>query len=80
MLTRILKWGNSLAIRIPKVMADELKLGDGASVQMSMKEQALVIEPVPESTWSLEALLAGVTDENRHGEWDSGEPMGRETW
>ena len=61
-------------------MADELKLGDGTSVQMSMKEQALVIEPVPESTWSLEGLLAGITDENRHGEWDSGEPMGRETW
>ncbi len=80
MLTRIQKWGNSLAVRIPKVMADELKLGDGASVQMSMKEQALVIEPVPGSNWSLEALLAGVTDENRHEEWDSGEPLGRESW
>ncbi len=80
MLTKIQKWGNSLAVRIPKVMADELKLGDGGSVQLSMKEHSLVIEPVPESSWSLVALLAGVTDENRHEDWDSGEPLGRESW
>jgi antitoxin MazE len=80
MLTKIQKWGNSLAVRIPKIMADELKLGDGASVQLSMKEQTLVIEPVVEKNWPLDLLLAGVTDENRHGEWDSGEIMGRETW
>jgi len=80
MLTRIQKWGNSLAVRIPKVMADELKLGAGASVQLSMKDQALVIEPVAEKSWPLDILLAGITDENRHGEWDSGKTMGRETW
>lgn len=80
MLTKIQKWGNSLAVRIPKIMADEMKAGDGTSVQMTVREQALVIEPVLEARWTLAALLAGVTDENRHGEWDSGEPVGRETW
>lgn len=80
MLTKILKWGNSLAVRIPKIMADELNLGKGASVHMTMKEQMLIIEPVAEKSWPLDILLAGVTDENRHGEWDSGATMGRETW
>jgi len=80
MLSKIQKWGNSLAVRIPKVMADEMKARDGTSVQMTVKEQILVIEPIPEARWTLAALLTGVTDENRHGEWDSGEPLGRETW
>ncbi len=80
MIVKMLKWGNSLAIRIPKTMADEMKAGNGASLNMAMKEDALVIEPVRDKPWSLTVLLAAVTDKNRHEEWEAGDPQGREIW
>ncbi len=81
MISRILKWGNSLAIRIPKILADEINVVEGASVELKMNNRTLIIEPVPEpQDWSVGQLLAGVTDENRHEEWDEGGPQGRETW
>jgi antitoxin MazE len=80
MKTKIQKWGNSLAVRIPKAFASEIKLGDGASIEMMVEEGALVITPARESEWTLEALLADVTDENIHEEWEAGPPRGRESW
>lgn len=80
MKAKIQKWGNSLAVRIPKAYAHEMKVGDGASIQMMVEEGALVIRPDRGSEWALEALLAGVTDENIHEEWETGPPRGRESW
>lgn len=80
MRTRIQKWGNSLAVRIPKPFADEMGTSENSSILMMIEEGALVIMPDQEGAWSLEALLAGVTDENIHGEWESGGPEGREQW
>jgi antitoxin MazE len=80
MISRIQKWGNSLAVRIPKVFADEMNLAEGASIQMMLKEGALIITPNDEPKWSLEELLAGVTAENIHGEWETGGPAGKESW
>jgi antitoxin MazE len=81
MISKIQKWGNSLAIRIPKLMANEMKVEDGALVQMTMREQALIIEPCSEDKeWALSGLLAQVTDDNRHEEWEKGGPVGREIW
>lgn len=47
---------------------------------MMVQEGALVIRPDPEIGWTLEVLLAGVTDENIHEEWETGPPRGRESW
>jgi antitoxin MazE len=80
MITKLQKWGNSLAVRVPKAFASEMKIGDGASIEMMVEEGALVIRPAREGEWTLEALLAGVRDENIHGEWETGPPRGRETW
>lgn len=80
MITKIQKWGNSLAVRIPKPYASEMKIGDGASIEMMVEEGALVITPARESGWTIEALLADVTDENIHEEWEAGPPRGRESW
>jgi antitoxin MazE len=80
MITRVQKWGNSLAVRIPKAFADEMKLGENSSVQMMLEDGALIIKPDDESKWSLEELLAGVTEENIHAEWETGEPAGKEPW
>jgi antitoxin MazE len=80
MISRVQKWGNSLAVRIPKVFADEMNLAEGASVQMMLKEGVLIITPNDEPKWDLEELMAGVTDENIHDEWETGGPAEKESW
>ena len=80
MKTRVQKWGNSLGVRIPKSFAAEIGIGRDSSVQMMIEEGAIRIVPEREAAWTLEALLAGVTDDNRPSEWDTGGPEGGESW
>ncbi|MFV2070742.1 MAG: AbrB/MazE/SpoVT family DNA-binding domain-containing protein [Pirellulales bacterium] len=80
MRTRVQKWGNSLALRIPKSFAKEVGLCENLAVDLSVKEGKLVIQPHSEEPLSLDDLLAGITDENLHGEWDTGPPVGKEIW
>ena len=80
MKTRVKKWGNSLALRIPKSFATEAKLADNSAVELSIVDGALVIHPVFPETPTLAELLKGVTDENLHGEWDTGPTVGKEKW
>lgn len=74
MKTRIQKWGNSLAVRIPKSFAAGLGLMENAPVEMSLEDEALVIKLDRERTWDLDSLLAEVTDENLHPEWETESP------
>jgi antitoxin MazE len=78
MRTRIQRWGNSLAIRIPKPFAEEAGLEQQSEVDVAVVDGTLVITPSPVP--ALSDLLAQVTDENLHGEIDSGSPVGREVW
>jgi antitoxin MazE len=71
MKNSIQKWGNSLAVRIPKSFAEELGWGENAPVEMSLDAGALIIKPDHERTWDLGALLAGVTGENVHPAWET---------
>ena len=81
MRTRIQKWGNSLALRIPKSFADEVQLERGSLVEVSLADGKLLISPVKEEEGiTLEQLLAGVTEENLHSEIDTGEAAGIEIW
>jgi len=80
MTSRIQKWGNSLAVRIPKAFADEMNLAESSSIKMMLKDGALIITPDDEPQWNLEKLLAGVTEENIHDAWETGGPTGKETW
>jgi antitoxin MazE len=73
MKAHVQKWGNSLAVRIPKPFAAALGLTDNAPVEMSLGEGALVIKPDPDRTWNLDSLLAQVTDENIHPAWETEE-------
>ncbi len=77
MRTKVAKWGNSLAIRIPKVHADQIGVGDGSAIEIVARGDVLIIKR-PART--LETLLAGVTAENLHGETATGKPRGREEW
>jgi antitoxin MazE len=77
---RIKKWGNSLALRIPQAFANEAGLEKDTPVEMTLEAGRLVITPIPGSKPRLEDLLAGITPDNIHGEVDTGDPMGNETW
>ena len=73
MKTRVQKWGNSLAVRIPKSFAEGLGFENNAPVELSLEEGAVVIKPDKERTWDLATLLAEVTGENVHPSWETGE-------
>ena len=74
------KWGSSLGIRIPKAFAHEAHLEEDTPVEMALVDGKVVLVPVPDPAPTLEELLAGVTDENRHGEFDTGPAVGNEVW
>jgi antitoxin MazE len=80
MKTRVQKWGNSLALRIPRSFAAEAGLREDAPVELSLDEGKLVIRPLPPEPLTLGELLRGITDQNLHGEWDTGPAAGRESW
>ncbi|MEN6578645.1 MAG: AbrB/MazE/SpoVT family DNA-binding domain-containing protein [Phycisphaerales bacterium] len=80
MTTRVQKWGNSLALRIPKPLAIEAGLKDDSPVELSLQEGRLVITPAVKPSVSLDDLLARVTKKNLHGEVDTGPVLGREVW
>jgi antitoxin MazE len=80
MRARIQKWGNSLAVRIPKVFASEAGLHQDELVELSLVEGNLLIKPVVRVKPTLAELIAGITDENRHSEIDFGPPVGQEEW
>ncbi len=80
MQTRIQKWGNSLGLRIPRSFAQEVGVGAGSEVDLSVQDGDLVVRPARRRTYRLKDLLRRVTAKNLHEEVDTGEPVGREVW
>ena len=80
METRIGKWGNSLALRIPQTLAAQLGLSLNSTVELASVEDKLVVTVIEPPHSELEDLLAGITDSNLHGEIDSGPSVGCEQW
>ena len=80
MRSRIQKWGNSLALRIPKSFATEIGLQRETSVEMTLANGKLVITPVAKPKPTLKQLLAKVTKENLHHEIETGPATGNESW
>jgi len=77
--TQIARWGNSLGLRLPKSVARDAEVGEGDTVDVTVRNGAIVIRP-SRPTYSLERLVAKITPRNRHGETDWGAPVGHETW
>jgi antitoxin MazE len=80
METRIQKWGNSLAVRIPKAFAEETALKEDSTVEIVLRNGKLIIAPSRRPKITLEQLLNKVTSENLHSEVETGEPKGNEAW
>ena len=79
MRTKIQKWGNSLAVRIPKPFAEDTGLSAESDVDLVVREGSVVVTPI-RSKAKLSALLRRVTEANRHDEIEIGEPAGKEAW
>jgi antitoxin MazE len=79
MRTRVQKWGNSLAVRIPKPFAEGAGLRPSTEVEIFLEKGELRLAPV-RPRWDLNQLLSKVTKRNRHAEVETGPPAGREVW
>ena len=78
MQTKVQKWGNSLGVRIPRGLAEELGLGAGAEVRLTAKDGELVLSPAVPSRLRLADLLEAITPENIHASVDTGDAVGAE--
>jgi antitoxin MazE len=80
MHVRVRKWGNSLAVRIPKPLAEDAEVKEGTVLNLAVFEGKVVAVPVQKKKLSLKQLLAKVNKKNLHEEIDFGSPVGREAW
>jgi len=80
MQTTIKKWGNSLALRIPKLLALDANLKLNNFVEISIDQGSIIITPISKKEYSLEKLLKGISKNNLHGEFNTGSPVGKEIW
>lgn len=78
--TRVQRWGNSLAVRIPKPLADDLYLEESSPVDLTLAEGKLVLSPTRPPFYDLADLMEGVKEENLHREVDTGTAVGDEIW
>ena len=77
---RIEQWGNGLALPIPQDLAQQMGLAADTAVSLEVRDGELKVGPVGKRRFTLEELLEGITEENRHGEVDSGAAVGGEVW
>ena len=73
------KWGNSLAVRIPKAIAEQAGVREEDELDIEVEAEVIRLKP-RRRTPGLAELLAQVTPENQHGEAGFGTPEGREAW
>ncbi len=78
MTVAIKKWGNSLALRIPKDIAQTLHIENNSILELNIKDGALVIEPQNETL--LESLVSRIDADNLHVEVDTDKVVGNEEW
>ena len=75
---QVAKWGNSLAVRIPKAVAEQARLQEGDAILIEVSEEGRIEVRPAERIPTLEELVAQITPENRHGETDWGPDVGKE--
>jgi antitoxin MazE len=78
METVVKKWGNSLGLRIPNLIARELSLKDGSIVNINDNGNEIIIKPVQKV--KLSEMLAEINEQNLHKEIETSGPIGKEIW
>ncbi|MGV8841156.1 MAG: AbrB/MazE/SpoVT family DNA-binding domain-containing protein [Bauldia sp.] len=81
MQATITKWGNSLALRLPRHVAEEVRVVEGATVELDVADGTIVIRPARKRfilSELLEPAPAEARAETREETW--GGPAGNEAW
>ena len=79
METRVQKWGNSLALRIPNSYAKDINLNEGSVVDIYQEDEKLIVKPKKNES-TLKDLLSRVSEDNIHNEIYTGDNVGKEIW
>jgi len=79
MKATIQKWGNSLAIRIPKTITKDTRVSEGSNIDIMVENGNIVLSP-RKKEYSLKELLKNITIENIHSEISTGDQIGGEIW
>jgi len=79
--TQLAKWGHSLAVRIPKPLAETARLREGDPLTVAVGlGGAIVIKPARRKKYRLSELVSKITPKNRHIETEWDKPVGKEVW
>lgn len=78
METQVKKWGNSLGLRLPKHIADQINLTEGNTVDISVVKDKIEIYVVKDKKARLREKLSRITEENKHEETQTGHSIGNE--
>jgi antitoxin MazE len=78
MVVQFAKWGNSVALRIPNAFARDIGAIEGKTADITVQNGKLVVTPVDGPVYDLSVLVAGITEENRHGEVEGHNAVGEE--
>ena len=79
MKATIQKWGNSLAVRIPKTITKDSMVSEGSSIDIMVENGKIVLSPVKKE-YSLTELIKNITIDNIHSEISTGNQTGGEIW
>ncbi|HXM21829.1 MAG TPA: AbrB/MazE/SpoVT family DNA-binding domain-containing protein [Terriglobales bacterium] len=77
--TQVVGWGNSQAVRLPKVILDQAQMREGDEVEIKVENGRIALVPLNMKR-TLESLVEAITPENRHQEQEWGKPVGNEVW
>lgn len=80
METTIQKWGNSLAVRLPKGVATKLSLREGCRVEVHEAKEGILIRQTPNARPSLKELVRMIRRDELHEETPWGDARGNEAW
>lgn len=80
MTTKVQKWGNSLAVRLPKEAAESVGLRQGSVVSIIRSDNLISIKPFSKPKELISELVRKIKTKNRHEEIDWGKPRGQELW
>jgi antitoxin MazE len=79
MKTTVKKWGNSLAIRIPKNISKETMVTEGSNIDITVEKGKIILSP-SQKEYSLKELLKNISNKNIHSEISTGNHVGGEIW
>jgi antitoxin MazE len=80
MKTQLARWGNSMAVRIPKAVAEAARLRPGDQLEMAVEDSGTLRIRKKKGKQKLSDLVRAITPENLHAESDWGAPAGKELW